>query len=298
MVALVIAAAVIALLAFTAIASRQPLSGVGQALPPPGPGRSQINAPPWALVLAGAGVLVALLGLVASVSWRLPRRQEEDEAAPRRVIVIPRAAKLLALLAPVVLGAVLIAAAIAGSHARTPIVPPKGRVAPPPHAPVPRGSSYDAPGWIVPSVIGVVIGGAGAVLLTLAVRGRLEARTEPGAAVARAEELRGVVAASLDDLRSEPDPRRAVIAAYRRMEAALADAGLPRRAWEAPREYSGRAHTHLELSGRPLRQLTSLFERARFGPGSVGEPLREQAIASLSALQQELAALTRQETLT
>ncbi len=116
--------------------------------------------------------------------------------------------------------------------------------------------------------------------------------------VGRAEELSEAVTASLDDLRSEPDPRRAVIAAYRRMESALADVGLPRRAWEAPREYSGRAHTNLELSVRPLRQLTSLFERARFGRETVGEPLREEAIASLSALRQELSGILRQETLT
>ncbi len=161
MTALVVAAVVSALLAVTAIASRQPLSGEGRSVMPLGAGRSEINAPAWALVLAGAGVLVALLGVVASVNWRVPRRRKDDPML-RRVIVIPRAAKLLALLAPVVLGAVLFAAAVAGSHSRTTIVPPKGKVAPPPSAPAPsRGTSYDAPGWIVPSVIGVVLGGGG-----------------------------------------------------------------------------------------------------------------------------------------
>jgi hypothetical protein len=83
-----------------------------------------------------------------------------------------------------------------------------------------------------------------------------------------------------------------VIAAYRRMEATLADAGLPRRPWEAPREYSGRAHNYLELSAGPLQTLTALFEEARFGLGEVGEPLRGRAIAALTALREELSDLT------
>ena len=45
---------------------------------------------------------------------------------------------------------------------------------------------------------------------------------------------------SLDDLRDEPDARRAVIAAYARMEGALAYEGLARRKAEAPREYLAR----------------------------------------------------------
>ncbi len=297
-VAVVVAAGVTVLLAITALASRQPLSGVGEALPRTGAGRSQIDAPAWALALAGAGVLVALAGLVVSAEWRLPRRRHEDELMVRRVIVIPRIVKLLALLAPVVLGGVLFAAAVAGSHARTVIVPPPGKVAVPRGAPLsPPGSTYNPPDWILPSIVGVVLGGAGTLLLAVAVRRRLEQGPRSAPDVRRAEELREVVTASLDDLRREPDPRLAVIAAYRRMETALAEVGLPRRDWEAPREYSGRAHTHLELSGRPLRELTSVFERARFGREVVSEPLREQAIASLSTLHEELSSMTRQETL-
>ena len=48
---------------------------------------------------------------------------------------------------------------------------------------------------------------------------------------------------SLDDLRNEPDLRRAIIAAYARMEAALAGVGLARRPSEAPLEYMERALT-------------------------------------------------------
>ena len=46
---------------------------------------------------------------------------------------------------------------------------------------------------------------------------------------------------SLDDLRNDPDLRRAIVAAYARMEHALARAGLPRQPAEAPFEYVERA---------------------------------------------------------
>ena len=65
---------------------------------------------------------------------------------------------------------------------------------------------------------------------------------------------------SLDDLRNEPDLRRAIIAAYARMEHALAVGGLPRRPAEAPFEYVERALGELETSAaeraashRPVR---------------------------------------------
>ncbi|HEY3944329.1 MAG TPA: DUF4129 domain-containing protein [Solirubrobacteraceae bacterium] len=285
--ALAAAVIVVGLLLVTAIASRKPLSGEGQTVPPAGGGQSQINAPPWALALVAAGAVVALVGILVAVDWPLLRRRKKDDELVRE-FRISRTAKFVALLVPFVLGAVLVVAAIEGSRARTPIkpsgnvVPRAGRAPKPGHF-----SSYTPPTWILPTVVGIVLLGAGAVLLVVAYRGRLGQGAEPAPDVNTAA-LSEAVEASLDDLRGEPDPRRAVIAAYRRMETTLADAGLPRRAWEAPREYSGRAHNHLELSARPLQTLTTLFERARFGVGRVGEPLREQAIAALSAVREEL----------
>ena len=55
---------------------------------------------------------------------------------------------------------------------------------------------------------------------------------------------------SLDDLRAEPDPRRAVIAAYARLERVLAAHGLPRKPAEAPLEYLGRMLAELSVSDR------------------------------------------------
>lgn len=93
---------------------------------------------------------------------------------------------------------------------------------------------------------------------------------------------------SLDDLRNEPDLRRAIIAAYARMEHALAAGGLPRRPAEAPFEYVERALGELETSATSVRRLTDLFEWAKFSQHEPGPEMRDDAIDALVAVRDEL----------
>jgi hypothetical protein len=86
------------------------------------------------------------------------------------------------------------------------------------------------------------------------------------------------------------DPRAAVLAAYARMEAALASVGLARRPSDAPRQYLARIEAELGGGRRPVAHLTELFERARFSPHPVGEDARSEAIGALEALRTELEA--------
>ncbi|MGH3008707.1 MAG: DUF4129 domain-containing protein [Gaiellaceae bacterium] len=95
---------------------------------------------------------------------------------------------------------------------------------------------------------------------------------------------------SLDDLRSEPDLRKAIIAAYARMERALALAGLPRRPAEAPLEYVERALGDLETSTGAIRKLTDLFEWAKFSHHEPDPSMRDDAIEALVAVRDELRA--------
>ncbi|HEY2072111.1 MAG TPA: DUF4129 domain-containing protein [Gaiellaceae bacterium] len=95
---------------------------------------------------------------------------------------------------------------------------------------------------------------------------------------------------SLDDLRSDPDIRRAIIAAYARMERALAAAGIPRRLSEAPFEYVSRALQSLDAGGPAVTRLTDLFEHAKFSHHEPDESMREEAIAALVAVRDELRA--------
>lgn len=93
---------------------------------------------------------------------------------------------------------------------------------------------------------------------------------------------------SLDDLRNEPDVRRAIIAAYARMERALAGAGIPRRPSEAPFHYMARALQQLDASSGAATRLTDLFERAKFSHHDPHEAMRDEAIAALVAVRDEL----------
>jgi len=93
---------------------------------------------------------------------------------------------------------------------------------------------------------------------------------------------------SLDDLRSEPDLRRAIIAAYARMERTLAATGIPRRPAEAPREYLARALHDLDARAGAVTRLTDLFEWAKFSHHEPDASMRDEAIDALVALRDEL----------
>lgn len=95
---------------------------------------------------------------------------------------------------------------------------------------------------------------------------------------------------SIDDLRAEPDLRRAIIAAYARMEHALARADVPRRPAEAPLEYVERALGTLELSADAIRRLADLFEWAKFSQHEPAPAMRDDAIDALIAVRDELRA--------
>lgn len=93
---------------------------------------------------------------------------------------------------------------------------------------------------------------------------------------------------SLDDLRAEPDPRRAVIRAYARMEQTFAAYGVPRDESEAPLEYMARALDRLSVSVYSVRRLTQLFSRAKFSPHEVDAAMKDDAIEALVGLRAEL----------
>jgi len=104
------------------------------------------------------------------------------------------------------------------------------------------------------------------------------------------EELAAALDESIDDLRIEPDLRRAIVAAYARMETALAAAGIPRDQAEAPLEYMERALLALDTSAPAVRRLTDLFALARFSQHEPDPPMRDEAIDALVAVRDELRA--------
>jgi hypothetical protein len=105
-----------------------------------------------------------------------------------------------------------------------------------------------------------------------------------------AEVLAEVLGETLDDLRREPDPRKAVIRAYARMERLLAARGFPREAFEAPLEYLARMLGIVQASAHSVSRLTRLFERARFSPHEIDADMKDDAIDALAGLRAELEA--------
>jgi hypothetical protein len=138
------------------------------------------------------------------------------------------------------------------------------------------------------AVIVAVIGG-GLLLAVVVLYARRERLEEEGEETVE-EELAAVVSDAIDDLRAEPDARRAVIAAYARMERVLAQHGQPRRRSEAPFEYLARVLRGLRVRDAAVRDLTELFERAKFSTHEIDEAMRERAIAALVSLREDLEA--------
>ena len=93
--------------------------------------------------------------------------------------------------------------------------------------------------------------------------------------------LAGAVDVTLEALAREPDPRRAVIAAYAAMERALAGAGVGRVRSEAPLEYLRRVLAEASVAPDDVRTITDLFQLAKFSRHPVDEPMRRRAIAAL-----------------
>ncbi|MFL5952112.1 MAG: DUF4129 domain-containing protein [Gaiellaceae bacterium] len=93
---------------------------------------------------------------------------------------------------------------------------------------------------------------------------------------------------TIDDLRSESDARRAVIAAYALMERTLAAHGLARHRSEAPLEYLANILRGLRVRESAVRSLTNLFMYAKFSGHEVDAVMKEEAIDALIAIREDL----------
>jgi hypothetical protein len=138
--------------------------------------------------------------------------------------------------------------------------------------------------WIpIAVVIGLVV--AAVVAYIVAER---RSRRGRGGDEDLAEQLAVVLDETLDDLRAEADPRRAIIAAYARLERVLAANGVRRRTSDTPAEYLRRVLHDLELEPVAVERLTELFTRAKFSQHDVDTTMKEDAIEALERVRDEL----------
>jgi hypothetical protein len=243
-----------------------------------------------------AGIAIELLAiLIVIVVFRLSRRRDEDDDDPpyQEPVRVHWLVRLVSSLLPPILLAALIVVITRMRPDNQPLElePFGGSVAP------------SGGGGLVEQVAAnlglawweILIAVALAVVAFAAI---VRAFRDPGAPSGdeiseperQSSALVTAVGAGLRDARLEPDPRRAVIAAYATLERILAAQGWPRREAEAPIEYMTRLFAARNVRGDALATLTELFELARFSQHAISPATKERAIAALAVIDGELRA--------
>jgi Domain of unknown function (DUF4129) len=158
-----------------------------------------------------------------------------------------------------------------------------------------RGTPRTPEFQLLPVVVAAAAGLA--VLGVIGVRSARRERRGLDEAYLLQLEFESLVEDTLADLYAEQDPRKAIIAAYARVERLFATYGLARDAAEAPVEYLDRVLPELRASGAALGRLTRLFEWAKFSAHDVEPGMRDDAIHALVEVRDELRANRLEEEL-
>jgi hypothetical protein len=149
-------------------------------------------------------------------------------------------------------------------------------------------SSYEpSVSWIPMLVVGALLVSAVAAYIVAERRAGRGRRSE----LELASQLADVLDDTLDDLRAEADPRRAIVAAYARLERVLAANGTARLASETADEYLPRVLHELAIDPPAVERLTELYREAKFSQHEVGPALKEEAIDALEHVRDELRSL-------
>jgi Domain of unknown function (DUF4129) len=269
-----------ALLALVAVAA------AGHA---PSSGASQPSAAAPRLLkdyIATLGILSIPLGLLIIIWAMLMQRVYKDVPLKSKTQLhgVPPAYIAIAVL--IALIAIGIRFADPNRQGPGPL-PPRGTAEPEPTKATDPSDPYEPQfQWLPVILVGSLVLGIGGAMVLMSARRQRELL----AATPIRETVDEVLAETLDDLRREQDPRKAVIGAYAKMERTLAARGVPRRESEAPVEYLTRILDVVSASGHSVRRLTGLFARARYSPHEIDAKMKEDAIDALTGLRAELAA--------
>jgi len=134
------------------------------------------------------------------------------------------------------------------------------------------------------ALVALSVGGVFAYLSYRRRKLRTAVRLEPTVAA----DFAATISDAIGDLEAEPDARRAVIAAYARMEGVLARHGLHRKPSETPVEYLGRILGGLTSRFDAVARLTGLFEEAKFSRHEIDGVMKSDAIDALRAIRDDL----------
>lgn len=271
-----LAGALVVLLAVVAFASR---SGFGHA------GHASPNATYVSYAFSVFLILFVLTIPVAIYSMIVRARESDPQRRSKPLQQFLRTVSIVGMFT-------LISWIIYRAHIRfhTPRNPASRHITGKGHgkAHVPHGAAQQAAPQFQWTVLWVALGLGAVGLVALGVMWRRwKQRTiTPGPTVA--QEVAAAIGEAIADLESEPDPRRAVIAAYARMERELGRHGLGRRASETAIEYLRRVLLDLTTSGEAVERLTALFEQAKFSNHEVTPPMKHDAIQALGEIRDGL----------
>jgi hypothetical protein len=150
---------------------------------------------------------------------------------------------------------------------------------------------------LLATVIAMAVGGVVLARVLRRTAGEADVATEEASGAdeeAVGGDARGRVVTGLDELieelRGDPDARRAVIRGWAGLEDLLAGHHLPRRPSEAPTDYVGRVLVRLSASRRAVDGLTATFERAMFSSHAITPADRLAAVEALVAVRDDLGA--------
>src|SRR6266480_402851 len=274
-------AALAALLAVVAIASRAHHPGGGNGAAP--------SHPPILLAEYAASLMAVLFPIGAIIviwGWAHSRRQ-----ALLRGGTTWRQFLALSAIALIVLPVALFAGRVFHRHApprTTPTVLPGKLPQKQKAGKTKRSPTQPFHFQLLPAlVVGSIVIALGFVAGWTLIKRRLEGDEWDREAQLMAA-LDEVLADTLDDLRAETDPRRAVIRTYARMERTFAAYGVPREEAEAPLEYVERVLARLSVSSFAIKRITHLFARAKFSPHEIDTAMKDEAIDALAGLRAEL----------
>jgi hypothetical protein len=254
-----------------------------------------LGVPAWAsdvvlaFLAAGAVVLAYRFRFAPLARWRGRRKWEgQEERQPWWLRLVTYASSALVALGFFVLLVWLLR--LIGNPARHPSQPGLAPLAPP--------RAAVTPAYVDWAALGV---GAGVALGAIAIMvwvAHLRTKEVPKPWPKRDEQVEqrrravgavGAVDDSLTVLQAEPDPRRAIIAAYASMDRWMAQAGFGRQPWEAPFEHLDRVLGGLGATAAVAATLARLFERAKFGHHPCGQDMKQAALAALVELRDALA---------
>jgi hypothetical protein len=295
------------LVALCAAATGLAMSLAASGAPEPGTAlqtvgkRLVLDIPDWlkALVLLSLGIVALLvLGLLV----RAPRKRPKDDEGHEHYYEPPKLTirdyvflTLLGLIPLALAGAVLWFSHWLESGGAAVSAPPSPGVTSPGDALPKSGEQFSEPVLVHAPGVGALLGTV-AILISAGVLGFMLWLYFGGLQWRRSGEGLGpvmarldkAVTASLDEVLRERDARRAIIKCYSRFETVLAAVYLARAPWQTPMEFMRSVLQKWPLPHSAVRELTRLFELARFSEHPLEDREREIAVSALRSISEAL----------